>query len=233
MDTDIRFAIEVQANDHGIFDEELIDRLVSEYMKNNCCDVEEIINDTFDTNFLDTGHNIQFSIGGNGHATNVTELNTYRNSDYYEEINSREQRQLLVQLGGLPAVPSFFSLYNQFTQGQFPDILNNIFGTLGTLGTDYAPVRVTMTQESLDKLIDMSYEQVLEKVPNLDKDEKCAICWSKLSDKITIDGIETYKVLPCNHVFHSECITEELSNYSYICPTCKAECGDHEAKIDN
>ena len=76
----------------------------------------------------------------------------------------------------------------------------------------------------------MTYDEIKEVLPNLDINEKCAICWDRLSDPS--EELKYYKILPCSHPFHSVCINEELSNYSYHCPICKKECGESEAIIE-
>ena len=50
--------------------------------------------------------------------------------------------------------------------------------------------------------------------------EMCAICVDEFEDG------EEVRVLPCNHIFHSKCIDEWLSNYSSLCPLCKANIRD-------
>ena len=46
-------------------------------------------------------------------------------------------------------------------------------------------------------------------------EDKCPICLEQLNNKDTI-----YKVIKCNHIFCSICITEWLKNNSF-CPMCK------------
>ena len=286
LNDDIRFAIQIQANDNGIFDDELIDRLVEEFCKNNYDSTGDIIDDAFDMNGVlynedndnnDDDYNyIDYTFNTVSHRVNMTELDTYRNLDLCEIINEREERRLRAQLhinqevpmqnsgenfndilhtmmnsinqgGPIPniftasinqGIPNIFSAsINQGISNNYSASINqgapNIFSSLLNVFNqpNLDPVRVTMTQDSLDKLEDMTYDQLKEKLPNLDKEEKCAICWSKLSEHI--EDLQYYKVLPCNHAFHSECISIELINYSYLCPTCKTECGEHEAHIDD
>ena len=245
MDEDIRFAIQVQANEHGIFDDELIDRLVDEFQNNNYDNTGDIIDNTFDM----TQHNlngddiIEYTFNTASHRSNMDDLQSYHNINQYEQINDRQQRQLRAQLypnnrTTVLAPNNIGGLFQQLL-GQLGSMtvtapnIPSMFSNLNNLMNEelMTPVRVTMTQESLDKLSNLTYNQIKVKLPNLDEDEKCAICWAKLSEQI--EDLKYYKILPCNHVFHSECISIELSNYSYLCPTCKTECGEHEAKIDN
>jgi hypothetical protein len=90
------------------------------------------------------------------------------------------------------------------------------------------PVKITLTEDALNDLSDMKYEKVKEKLPGLDNDECCSICFSKLNEET--EKYE-YNILPCNHVFHTDCIKEYLKNYNYSCPICKTECGEHKANI--
>ena len=50
--------------------------------------------------------------------------------------------------------------------------------------------------------------------------EMCAICVDEFEDG------EDVRILPCSHIFHSKCIDEWLSNYSSLCPLCKANIRD-------
>ena len=50
-------------------------------------------------------------------------------------------------------------------------------------------------------------------------EDKCSICLDLMEKEQEV--IE----LPCKHTYHSNCINEYLSNYSYKCPCCKEEVG--------
>ena len=50
-----------------------------------------------------------------------------------------------------------------------------------------------------------------------EKIERCAICVEDFKDG------DSLRVLPCEHVFHKECIDEWLINHSSLCPLCKFE----------
>ena len=50
------------------------------------------------------------------------------------------------------------------------------------------------------------------------KQPTCAICLDDFVPNST-----TVKELPCRHIYHPECIDELLSNYSSLCPVCKAK----------
>ena len=91
------------------------------------------------------------------------------------------------------------------------------------------PVQVTLTENALDALEDFSYEQIKEKLVDLAVDEQCPICLDKLDEN---PDTCKYAILPCNHVYHNNCIKEYLKDYDYHCPVCKRECGEHAAKID-
>lgn len=118
------------------------------------------------------------------------------------------------------------NLINVF--GGFGNIFNQM-GNLTQILTNMGdPITVTLTDNALDSLQNITYEQVTEKLPTLDIEEDCSICFDKLNA-----DTENYKytILPCNHVFHSDCIKEYLANYNYHCPICKMECGEHKANI--
>jgi hypothetical protein len=72
----------------------------------------------------------------------------------------------------------------------------------------YEDVIVT-AGESINKLKTSKLEADLE--------SKCTICMGKLSKD------EMITTLPCNHIYHSECINEYLSSYNSKCPSCRAD----------
>ncbi len=244
MDDDVRFALRFRANEYGIFDEDLIQRLFVIFEQNQFNDIEELITKSFDTNILNNQDDyIEYSIDSNAHIQNIQELDSYRYIRTEGLINVTQQNQARRQYNQrYPIIQNNIQPNNVAFQqlGPFAQLIgdlqnmfnmvpiNNIMG--GGLNP-YAPVRVAMTKESLDKIKKLSYEDVKKELPNLDINEKCAICWEKLSENI--EELKDYRILPCKHVFHSVCIDEELENYSYHCPTCKKECGEHEAKLDD
>jgi len=58
---------------------------------------------------------------------------------------------------------------------------------------------------------------------NQDEDEECTICQEKLGKKRMAGPAEDRYILPCGHVFGSECITTWLqtSSFNKDCPICR------------
>ena len=55
-----------------------------------------------------------------------------------------------------------------------------------------------------------------EKERGEDATENCAICMDVITQK---------KILPCGHIFCTDCIDNYLNNYKKACPTCGKACG--------
>lgn len=82
-------------------------------------------------------------------------------------------------------------------------------------------VNVVFNKQKLDsKFVDRKYENIDEKTKNIN--ENCPICLDKFNPD------DTVKEITCNHVFHSECITEWLTKENYNCPVCRKEVGSRE-----
>ena len=272
MDTDILLALRFQANEHGIYDEELINLLCEEFMKNEHQDIDDMLDKTFKSDFTDDSFNIEFTIDSDDetYVNDVYELNSLLYTDECEIINTNQERILRTQVNSLLNPNQFMqpsglfsnfmnninngnftqeSLFELFAQNMqnvqnvqnvqnaqpFPgSVVGGMFGNFGLGGIlnnmlHMQPVQVTLTGDALDNLEVLKYDQVKEKLPNLNVDEQCSICLDKL-DKDT-DNTK-YIILPCEHVFHDNCIKEHLKDYDYHCPICRCECGEHEAKID-
>ena len=270
MDDDILLALRLQANEHGIFDEEIINSLFQEFTNNEHQDIDDMLNKTFRSDFTNDDFDIQFTIDDNDETfmNDVNELKTFLYADECEIFTNNHERMLRMQVSAM-------SHPNQNTQQSVIDLLNqmmnnsglhdmqgnnsgSLFGELGNMqnlqGSQFAgnamfgnlfgglglggflnnmlnmqPVQVTLTNDALEKLEILKYDQVKEKLPNLDNNEQCSICTGKLDEDT---DTSSYVILPCEHVFHDGCIKEWLKNHDYHCPICKCECGEHEAKIN-
>ena len=81
-------------------------------------------------------------------------------------------------------------------------------------------VAPNMSQENVVKTLDSSEKNKLVKYKlENDSNDKCTVCMS------TMDKDEEICKLPCEHLFHSECIDGWLQKYNYICPVCRKEVG--------
>ena len=71
-------------------------------------------------------------------------------------------------------------------------------------------VKTVMTKKDINSL---------EKI-TAPEDAMCPIC----QEKITDTAIKT----KCSHLFHPACIEKWFNFFSYKCPVCRAECGEHQ-----
>jgi len=75
----------------------------------------------------------------------------------------------------------------------------------------------TLNEEEKNKLNKVILENNLDKC--------CSVCMDDLvKDNEVI-------ILPCEHIFHTNCIEEWLSKYNYNCPVCKKEVGKPKYNI--
>ena len=52
-----------------------------------------------------------------------------------------------------------------------------------------------------------------------DMNEKCLVCMEEMNEG------DIYIDIKCKHVYHKECLTEYLTKYNHICPTCRMDIG--------
>lgn len=84
-------------------------------------------------------------------------------------------------------------------------------------------VKLILPTEEIEKLDSCVYTNFsLEMQKN---NKQCSIC---LDD---FEMLSECKLLKCNHVFHSNCVTEWLSTYSHKCPVCRNESENYKANI--
>jgi len=71
-------------------------------------------------------------------------------------------------------------------------------------------------QDDTEILTEEEFNQLeIIKVDNSNVDNECSICIDNFSE-----GQEVIK-LPCNHIFHLNCIKSHLTNYNNKCPLCR------------
>lgn len=71
-------------------------------------------------------------------------------------------------------------------------------------------------EEDTEILTEEEFNQLeVVKVDNSNVDNECSICIDNFSE-----GQEVIK-LPCNHIFHFNCIKSHLRNYNNKCPLCR------------
>lgn len=263
MDSDIEFALRIQANENGIFDEEIIQQLIEECHKKDTLDVNELVENMFD---IGTDDDFQYSVAGNEYISCIELLRKHMQRIECELINETSQRTLRQRLNAnqvaLPANPNIISqIASQLDQeifgngqwfdpgyasqyvprrayfpqstGRFPrrlirsDYSQPFEMPIGTFGEN---VPVTLTEEALNKIEDLKYENIVEKFPNLPNDEKCAICQDDLKND---SDNHLYNVLSCcDNIFHSDCVKQIFKDYDHHCPICRKSCGEHIAKFD-
>jgi hypothetical protein len=68
-------------------------------------------------------------------------------------------------------------------------------------------------------------EKKFNEITNEDKCDSCSICQDKFVEESIL------KILPCGHYFHKDCIGTWLRECHHICPLCRADCGEHQARI--
>jgi hypothetical protein len=75
----------------------------------------------------------------------------------------------------------------------------------------------------------ISNEQICD---DCDEETSCAICLALIKPENEKDYEKKQFIsLSCNHIFHNNCILHWFTNYNYICPLCKKECGEYKMKL--
>jgi len=81
-------------------------------------------------------------------------------------------------------------------------------------------IKITVEEDAIEQL-------PLIKITDKEVEEKtnCSICM----EGFNLD--DEAKQLPCNHLYHPECIKAHLLNYDYKCTLCRTDVGYHKINI--
>lgn len=84
-------------------------------------------------------------------------------------------------------------------------------------------VKLVVKEEVLDKIPTSSYETVKDDIKKINV--ICSVC----QDDFT--NTDKVRILPCDHIYHLNCIDEWLKQHSYKCPCCRKPAAEHFAKV--
>ncbi len=102
------------------------------------------------------------------------------------------------------------------------NLFTQLFNTM-PLSSNYQDIPIVMTDDSFNELKKCKYIDLNEDIKINNK--KCMITLDEFNDN------DDVLVLPCNHVFKINEITNWLKDNSYKCPICRNPCGSYYAKI--
>jgi hypothetical protein len=110
---------------------------------------------------------------------------------------------------------------NNNDENENNNIITNflIFDTFTNNTTNYINNIVNHTEDVISTLNEEDKNNLKKYILEKNLEDKCSICIDcMISEQEIIE-------LPCTHKYHSNCINEYLTNYSYKCPCCKKEVG--------
>lgn len=124
-----------------------------------------------------------------------------------------------ISYGTVPMAATGFAPLNLF------DAITQMMNQTQHINQD--DVKLVLKKSELDKLPKLTPEQLKQQLPSLTQEDVCPLC---------LEGYFTEKkivcsILPCGHHFCHPCIYKELSEYRHVCPLCKNNVGEYEAKI--
>lgn len=102
-------------------------------------------------------------------------------------------------------------------------LFSNLFSNLAR-GLNMEDVTIALKDEELNALKKGRYYDIKIKNPDLAKYTTCNICLDEYNDD------SNCIILPCQHIYHNECITKWLGENSNKCPVCKKEVAPGEPK---
>ena len=112
----------------------------------------------------------------------------------------------------------------QYNANLSPLNINNLIGNLLNSSIGLGSIN-SMTQDVVSTLDDSETDKLKKYKLSENKEEKCSVCMTSLN----ID--EHVCELPCEHIFHDECIQPWLQQYNYKCPICRKEVGKPKHNI--
>lgn len=112
--------------------------------------------------------------------------------------------------------------YNGTNNNNVLNLFNQIFNN-GSINQNYQDIPIVITDDSFDKLKKCKYIDLQDNIKLNNK--KCMITLDEFQDN------DDVLILPCNHVFKIDEITNWLKDNSYKCPICRKDSGNYYPKM--
>jgi len=84
-------------------------------------------------------------------------------------------------------------------------------------------VKLVVKEEVLEKIPTMKYLKLELKIKSMNS--KCTVCQDDFNEQ------DDVRVLPCEHIYHLDCIDDWLKIHSYKCPCCRKPAAEYSPKI--
>jgi len=111
-----------------------------------------------------------------------------------------------------------------FSRSYVISLLANVFNN-NVNNPQMENVKLTIKPEIIENIPKKKFKDYDEKIK--DMNSKCTIC------QVGFDNNDETRILPCEHIYHVDCIDNWLTNYNYMCPCCRKPAGEHFANCDN
>jgi hypothetical protein len=90
-------------------------------------------------------------------------------------------------------------------------------------GPSMEDVKLVVNPDALEKIPKSKYMELDDKIKSMNI--SCTVCQDEFNDE------DTVRVLPCEHIYHPDCIDDWLKLHSYKCPCCRKPAAEYSAKI--
>jgi len=90
-------------------------------------------------------------------------------------------------------------------------------------GNQMDNVKLTVKPEIIEGITRKKFKEYESNIKDINT--KCTIC------QASFEGEDDTRILNCNHVYHTDCIDNWLTNYNYLCPCCREPAAEHFANL--
>ena len=90
-------------------------------------------------------------------------------------------------------------------------------------GNQMENIKLTVKPEIIEGITQKKFKD--HEVNVKEVNTKCTVC------QACFEGEDDTRILNCNHVYHTDCIDNWLTNYNYLCPCCREPAAEHFANL--
>jgi hypothetical protein len=84
-------------------------------------------------------------------------------------------------------------------------------------------VKLVVNPDVLEKIPKSKYIELNDKIKSMNV--SCTVCQDEFNEE------DMVRILPCEHIYHPDCIDDWLTAHSYKCPCCRKPAAEYSAKI--